>query len=198
VGELDDWRKVIEFHGHACCILAVGYRAAKLALSLMQEVLEQGEQPVALVETVDCSTDAVQVVTGCTFGKRCLKVKETGKYAFTLGSPSTGRAVRVVLKPGILSRFGEAFLDLMEKVANGEASAEEREQFYVQQESLMQYILNAPAEELFSIQKVKLNPIPPGFTFRFTCCDNCGEEFLSANAHRVGDRVLCPVCFGAL
>lgn len=56
---MDDWQKVIAFHGHACCILAIGYRAAKLALSLIRETSDEGEQPVALVETVDCSTDAV-------------------------------------------------------------------------------------------------------------------------------------------
>ncbi|MBF7084073.1 formylmethanofuran dehydrogenase [Desulfallas sp. Bu1-1] len=195
---MDDWQKVIAFHGHACCILAIGYRAAKLALSLIRETSDEGEQPVALVETVDCSTDAVQVLTGCTFGGRRLKVKETGKYAFTLGYPSTAGAVRVVLKPGVLSRSGEAFLKLMEKVANGEAGVEEKEQFYNQQEYLMQYILNAPAEEIFDTQKVKLSPVPAGFKFQFTCCDNCREEFLSAYAYRVYGKVLCPTCAGML
>lgn len=194
--KLDDWQKVINFHGHACCILAIGYRAAKLALSLLEEASEKGEQPVALVETVDCSTDAVQVLTGCTFGGRRLKVKETGKYAFSLGYPSTDGAVRVVLRPGVLSRLGEPFLKLMEKVANGEAGAEEKEQFYNHQAGLMQYILNAPSEELFNVQKVKLSPMPAGFMFQFTCCDNCREEFLSARAHRINGKVLCPVCSG--
>mgnify|MGYP000041249433 CR=1 FL=1 len=195
---MSDWQRVIDFHGHACCILAIGYRAAKLALSLAGEAPKEGEQPVALVETVDCSTDAVQVLTGCTFGGRRLKVKETGKYAFTLGYPSTAKAVRVMLKPGVLSRSGEAFLELMEKVANGEASAEERERFYNDQDSLMEYILNAPSGELFNVQEVELGPVPPGFSFRFTRCDNCGEEFLIARAYRVGGKTFCAMCAGAV
>jgi len=40
----------------------------------------------------------------------------------------------------------------------------------------MQYILNAPSEELFDIQKVKLSSMPAGFAFHFTSCDNCREE----------------------
>jgi len=46
---LSDWQRVIDFHGHACCILAIGYKAAKLALSLVGEAPKKGEQPVTLV-----------------------------------------------------------------------------------------------------------------------------------------------------
>lgn len=191
---MSDWQKVIDFHGHACCILAVGYRAAKLALSLVGEAPREGEHPVAVVETVDCSTDAFQVLTGCTLGGRRLKLEDNGKYAFTLGYPSSGEAVRVVLRPGVLSRSGKAFLELMERVANGEASLEERERFYGEQAALMEYILNAPSGDLFDVQRVKLGETKPGFSFNFTRCDNCGEEFLSARAHPEGGRILCPVC----
>lgn len=195
---MNDWQMVINFHGHACCILAIGYRAAKLALSLIGGAPKENEHPVALVETVDCSTDAVQVLTGCTLGGRRLKVKETGKHALTLGYPSSGEAARVVLKPGVLSRSGETFLELMEKVANGEASAEETERFYNDQAGLMEYILNASSGELFDVQKVEPDYMPAGFSFRFTRCDNCGEEFLRARAYRVGGKTLCATCAGAV
>jgi len=49
VEQLSDWQRVIDFHGHACCILAIGYKAAKLALSLVGEAPKKGEQPVTLV-----------------------------------------------------------------------------------------------------------------------------------------------------
>ena len=111
-----------------------------------------------------------------------------------MGYPSSGEAARVVLKPGVLSRSGEIFLELMEKVASGEASAEERERFYNDQAGLMDYILNASAGELFDVQKVKLGDMPAGFSFRFTRCDNCGEEFLSACDYRVGGKTLCAMC----
>jgi len=30
--KMNDWGKVVSFHGHPCCLLAVGYRATKVAL----------------------------------------------------------------------------------------------------------------------------------------------------------------------
>ncbi|MCL6559591.1 MAG: formylmethanofuran dehydrogenase [Firmicutes bacterium] len=189
------WEKAIEFHGHQCCILAVGYRAASLAMDMLAP-LKEGECLEAVVETADCSTDAIQAVLRCTVGNRRLLVREHGKYVFTVAKP--GKAVRLALKPGTLSRFGPDFTVLMEKVANGIATPDEKDRFYSRQQPLMDYILQAPAEELFDCREVFHMPVEPGFVFVSVVCDVCGEEvFARFAAVQEGKRV-CPDCASSI
>ena len=65
----DDFRKCVEFHGHMCPGLAIGYSAVKAAESLMKTTASEDEELVCLVENNSCAVDAVQVLLGCTFGK---------------------------------------------------------------------------------------------------------------------------------
>src|SRR4030066_311273 len=72
--------KTITFHGHSCPGLAIGIRAAELALQKLGHP-EQSDL-VAVVETDMCGVDAIQFLTGCTFGKGNLIHKDYGKMAF--------------------------------------------------------------------------------------------------------------------
>ena len=90
-----EFRKCAEFHGHICPGLSIGYRAAKLALDKIAEKRAADEEVVAIVETDACSADAVQVLTGCTFGKGNFIYKDYGKMALTLISRKSGQGVRV-------------------------------------------------------------------------------------------------------
>jgi formylmethanofuran dehydrogenase subunit E len=185
------WKRAIEFHGHQCCILAVGYRASILARELL-EPLAEGERLEAVVETADCSTDAVQAILRCTAGNRRLLVKDCGKHAFTVAKP--GKAVRLVLKPGIISRHGPDFAVLMEKVANGTASPAEKDRFYSWQQSLMEYIMQAPSEELFSCREVSHVFTDPNFAFVTVACEKCGEEVSVRLAAVQEGKQVCPQC----
>ncbi|MGD8949855.1 MAG: formylmethanofuran dehydrogenase subunit E family protein [Desulfobacterales bacterium] len=46
--------------------------------------------------TVECGVDALQCVTGCTFGKGNLIFHDYGKHVFTIYSRLTRKGVRVV------------------------------------------------------------------------------------------------------
>jgi len=107
---MHEWEKVIAFHGHPCCLLAVGYRAARIALEQLAAGPAGQHQLVAVVENRTCAADAVQVLTGCTFGKSNFIYRDTGKYVFTFGLAGAPDALRVSLKPGILDREGKDFV----------------------------------------------------------------------------------------
>ncbi|WP_027718961.1 FmdE family protein [Desulfovirgula thermocuniculi] len=193
---MSDWEKVIAFHGHPCCLLAVGYRAAKLAL----ERLGAGGSAhglVAVVENRTCAADAVQVLTGCTFGKRSFIFKDSGKYVFTFARAGERQALRISLKAGVLTKEGEDFVALMEKVANGEATEEEHREFYRRQEPLMRYILEGPAEEIFEVQAVdSIIPLPE-LCLQVVTCSRCGEEVMKDHAIVLQDGSLgCKDCAG--
>ncbi len=91
----EDFRDAIRFHGHLCGGLTRGYRMAKAALAALGVERAAEEELVAIVENDACGVDAVQVLTGCTFGKGNFIFRDYGKHVLTLIRRSDGRAVRV-------------------------------------------------------------------------------------------------------
>ena len=116
--ESEDFKKCATFHGHICPGLSIGYRAAKEAMFRISESRSEDEEVLAIVETDACSADAVQVLTGCTFGKGNFIYKDFGKMALTLLSRNTGKGVRVVLRLDALEP-DETHMALIEKVKSG-------------------------------------------------------------------------------
>jgi formylmethanofuran dehydrogenase subunit E len=89
--------QVVRFHGHMCPGLAIGIRAAEVALREIGPHAED-EEVVAVVETDMCAVDAVQYLVGCTFGKGNLVHKDYGKNAFTFIRRSDAKAIRLVTR----------------------------------------------------------------------------------------------------
>ena len=120
------WEDCAQFHGHKCPGLAIGYRAAVLAMEkLGLSEGSQDEELVCISENDACGVDAIQVITGCTAGKGNLIFHMTGKEAYSFYCRKSGKSIRLVFQR-----------DDIEKT---KMSKEER----------MQQILTAPAEELF-------------------------------------------------
>jgi len=71
----------VAFHGHWCPGLALGIRASELALRDFGKAGD--EEIVAVVETDMCGVDAIQFLTGCTFGKGNLIHRDYGKKAIS-------------------------------------------------------------------------------------------------------------------
>jgi len=94
----DDLLDAIRFHGHLCGGLTRGYRMARAALEALGADRAHDEELVAIVENDACGVDAVQVLTGCTFGKGNLVFRDYGKHVLTLLRRSDSRAVRVSLR----------------------------------------------------------------------------------------------------
>jgi len=102
------WNKCVEFHGHACGGLTIGYKAALYAIELLELKLGGGgnagclspdEEIVCIAENDDCGCDAVQVLLGCSVGKGNLLFHMRGKQAFSFYDRKTGKAIRLVMKP---------------------------------------------------------------------------------------------------
>ena len=95
-----DLQRVEDFHGHFCGGILIGYRAAKEGLRRLKASRAEDEELVAIVENDSCAADAVQVITGCTFGKGNFVFRDHGKHAYTFALRPSGRAVRLSRKPG--------------------------------------------------------------------------------------------------
>ncbi len=69
-----------------------------------------------------CGVDAVQFLTGCTFGKGNLVHRDHRKNAYTFIRRSDGKAVRVSTRSGGWGRRDPSWLELFAKVRTGSAS----------------------------------------------------------------------------
>ena len=82
-----------------CGGLAIGDVAATAGLAWLREKRALDEELVAIVETDACCVDAIQVLTGCNFGKGNLVYRDYGKIGFTFFNRRTGQEVRLAMKP---------------------------------------------------------------------------------------------------
>ena len=89
------YEEIIQFHGHECPGIAMGYRMATAAISKLDSIRAEDEEIVAIVENDACGVDALQCVTGCTFGKGNLIFRDYGKHVFTIYCRSSRSGVRV-------------------------------------------------------------------------------------------------------
>jgi formylmethanofuran dehydrogenase subunit E len=115
----DDFKKCLEFHGHLCPGLAIGYRAARAGLDWLNERRAVDEELVAIVETDACGADAIQVLTGCTFGKGNFIFRDHGKNVYSFVSRSSGSGVRVSVRAGSFQP-SERHMELIEKIRDAD------------------------------------------------------------------------------
>ena len=92
ISSSSDFTKCVEFHGHTCPGLAIGFQAARILMELLNVRKAPDEELLAIVETDACGADAIQVMTGCTFGKGNFIFKNYGKHAFSLMDRRKGKA----------------------------------------------------------------------------------------------------------
>ncbi len=94
-------KKVNDFHGHVCTGIVLGTRMTLTAMRYLAVDPYQSKEKrrlIAYTEIDRCMTDAVIVITGCSPGRRSLKLVDYGKFAVTLINQDTGKAVRAAVK----------------------------------------------------------------------------------------------------
>ena len=130
-GKQISFEEVAAFHGHRCPGLAIGYRMAHAALKALRDVRAQDEEWVAIVENDACGVDAVQYLTGCTFGKGNLIFNDYGKSVYTFYHRASGQAVRIAAKP--------------------RPTSEQQTR-----EELMRWLLSAPEGDVVTVQRASM------------------------------------------
>lgn len=191
--ESEDFQQCAAFHGHVCPGLSIGFRAARTALDRLREKRAADEEIVAVVETDACSADAVQVLTGCTFGKGNFIYKDYGKMAVTLLSRNTGRGVRVAMKPDAFKPDAE-HLALIQKISGGEETAEVRKRFEELQFKRTCHILEAPVDRLFTISSVELELPARARIEPSEPCARCGEPTMPSKMKIANGQKVCRGC----
>lgn len=185
--------RMVDFHGHMCPGLAIGARAAEAAVhEIGANTTERAV--VAIVESDMCGVDAIQFLTGCTFGKGNLVHRDHGKVVFTFLRRCDGKAIRISMRPGAMGDDDPERRALFAKVKAQLATAQEGRRFWSLQQQRAALILAAPFEELYEVREVEIEPPPHGRSMTLVECARCGEPTLETRIDRSGGRPLCPPC----
>ncbi len=189
----EDFRRCVDFHGHICPGLAIGYRAAKAGMEWLAAKRAEDEEVVAIVETDACGADAIQVLTGCTFGKGNFFHRDYGKQAFTLLGRQIGRGVRLALRAGALG-LSARHRELFERIRAGSATAEERGEFQKLHEGKSREILEKPLPDLFAMKEVSPAVPPKAKIEPSKPCQICGEPTMGSKIQNHDGKEVCRSC----
>jgi formylmethanofuran dehydrogenase subunit E len=186
--------EVTKFHGHVCPGTAIGYRASEIAIKELNSTRAMDEEFLAIVENDNCSIDAIQVATGCTFGKGNLIFKDHGKNVYTFVNRETGDTLRLSLNKSI-DEINPKFAKTRQKAFSGSASEEELLEFEKQKNKASQDILRMPSNELFKIEHLEIEIPEEARIFQSVKCTKCGELVAEHRARVEKGNFVCIPCF---
>jgi formylmethanofuran dehydrogenase subunit E len=137
---------------------------------------------IVYVEIDRCATDAIQSVTGCSPGKRSLKLLDYGKMAATFVNLKEEKAVRLLAKEESKIKAKNYFPEIEDKY-----------------KCQLEAYKVMPDEELFEWKEVKVD-IPeedmPGRPKRRVKCEKCGEHVQDNRDVNVEGKLMCKACAG--
>ena len=167
-----NYQEIVRFHGHECPGLAIGYRMAAAAMDKLRSMRAEDEELVAIVENDACGVDALQCVTGCTFGKGNLLFRDYGKQVYTIYSRSSRSGVRVLF-------HGKSITEDMRRDRN----------------AMTDWILSAPEESILSVTAISDPELEPARIRKSIPCPICGESVMESRLRQIDEKSVCIPCF---
>ena len=189
----EDFKRCADFHGHVCGGLAIGYTAALAGMEWLQSRRALDEELVSIVETDACCVDAIQVLTGCTFGKGNLLYRDYGKMCFTFFNRNSGKGVRLSMKNDSF-QVNPRQLELFAKVKAGTISSTEREELQKIGHQRTVELLEAGADALFDFDEVEGKMPDKARIAPSKPCSRCGEPTMETKLEALAGMLVCRGC----
>lgn len=99
------WEQVVDFHGHTCPEISLGYRVAQIAMR------ELGIRPMpnsvlsVIADTHSCALDAFQVLNHATYGRGNLTVNEQKSHVYHFQYSGTSEKLQISIKTEVLDHL---------------------------------------------------------------------------------------------
>ncbi len=164
------WEAVKDFHGHQCPGLAIGYKVCEALFDLYPFLVSRAkdEELVCICENDSCAVDAIQVLTGCTFGKGNFLYEPNGKHVYSFYLRERGESVRFYVNIEDCKR---------------ETKAE-----------TLEVVMNTPFSEIVSKGEVKKDFPAYARIFNSIKCSNCGEYVAEGFLVESENGLVCKEC----
>jgi len=135
------------------------------------------EELISIVENDTCAVDAIQALTGCTFGKGNLYFRDYGKMVFTFATRTNDRSVRLRLQP-----TNPPGIDAVPE--------DQRRQYSIE------WMLARDPATLFYVRPNALTSLPDTAHIRDSIpCETCGEMIMSTRLRQLEDKKVCIPCY---
>jgi formylmethanofuran dehydrogenase subunit E len=185
--------KVREFHGHVCPGVAYGVRVASVVLQQFGQRAED-EELVAIVENDSCAVDAIQVMTGCTFGKGNLLFKDYGKQVYTFFKRASKEGLRIAVN-GIEYHETDEQKALWKQFRSGDKRPEVVRAVEAMKAEKISLILSADEQAVLAIAKISVELPPEAKIYPSLRCSACGEKVMESRIRVRHGQYLCIPCF---
>lgn len=103
--EKTPWEQVIDFHGHSCPGIAMGYRVATLAQKEMGIRPAADSELLVKAETRSCALDAFQIINKATIGRRALMIEDTNQHIYWFHFTGTQELLKITLNTVLLEQL---------------------------------------------------------------------------------------------
>lgn len=170
-----------QHHNHLCPRQVLGVRMGRYAAELFALDLPQADKRLfTFVETDGCLVDGIVVATGCSVGRRTMRVIDYGKSAATFVDTATERAIRIT--PARESRTRAIVY-----------APDAPDRWHAQ---LAAYQI-MPNDELLNAQSVTLTVSLKQIISRHglrVVCEQCGEDIINERYLQVAGKIVCRAC----
>ncbi|MEA3348620.1 MAG: FmdE family protein [Pseudomonadota bacterium] len=146
-------------------------RSRTTITNILAQYRSEDEELVAITENNACGVDALQFISGCTFGKGNLIFKDYGKQAYTFYARKNGQGVRVVLNQAAIPAAIRA-----------------------DRPAFIKWLLEVSEEELVSLQPVTIEEPEKARVMASAVCENCGEAVMESRICSRQGRNICIPC----
>lgn len=183
----------ITFHGHRCPGLAIGIRVAEYVKN--EFPLTPSASLVCVTETDMCGVDAIQYLTGCTYGKGNLIHQDYGKTAFSFYDRKNNRGIRLLLRLDSRGKNFTELADMMGKKSAGILSEEDSKKLSELRVIEENKFMSLSLEDMFFIEELQTSPPRPARVLRSMTCEDCNEETMESRTRRFDNKTLCIPCY---
>ncbi len=192
--------KTALIHGHHCVGSTIGVIAGHYAMKALNVKENTGmEHLIAVVETNNCFSDGIQMVTGCSFGNNSMVYRDYGKTAFSLVKRS-GEGIRLSTLPDLedlLKDKNPEIQELYRRIVNQrDATPKEEARMMELNKQHCFSVLSIPAEKIFKIEQVKIELPSYSHLLNSHVCPVCEEKVMETKAVKKGDQYYCAGCGG--
>ncbi|MFX1520677.1 MAG: FmdE family protein [Promethearchaeota archaeon] len=190
-------KNAVEFHGHLCPGIVIGFRVAILARKELELGRSEDEELVAVVENDTCAVDAIQYINGTTFGKGNLVFQDHGLHAYTFIERNSGKQIRIALKADVFQEESEQRREILRKQnQNKPLTEEENAVLQKARQNMLKKLLTMSDAELFSIVKnVDIKVPERARIFNSVKCSKCGLMVMETRLRVLNDKFYCIPCW---
>lgn len=140
--EKTPWEQVIDFHGHTCPEISLGYRVAQIAMRELGIRPAPSSELVVTAYTHSCAIDAFQVLNRATYGRGTLRVNEKQQHVYHFQYTGTTEGLQISVRSELLDQLAGV---------HDHISTREKQNKYLE---AIQFILSSEETLFCTIQKV--------------------------------------------